>query len=45
MAAITRKALSLAFIASAQSDLDTLVQLADHFDTDVETVGNALAAW
>lgn len=45
MAAITRKALSLAFIANAQSDLDTLVQLADHFDADVETVENALAAW
>lgn len=45
MAAITRKALSLAFINSAQSDLDTLAQLAEHFDTDVETVGNALAAW
>lgn len=45
MAAITRKALSLAFIAFAQSDLDTLTQLAAHFDTEVETVENALAAW
>lgn len=45
MANITRKAISLALINNAKSDLDTLVQLADHFDTDVETVENALAAW
>lgn len=45
MAAITRKALSLAFINNAQSDPDTLAELAEHFDTDVETVADSLAAW
>ena len=45
MANITRKAISLAFIHSAQSNPDTLAQLAEHFGTDVETVTDTLTAW
>lgn len=45
MANITRKAISLVFINSAKSNPDTLAQLAEHFNTDVETVTDALAAW
>lgn len=45
MAAITRKALSLALIYDAQSDPDKLADLAVHFVTDVETVRDSLDAW
>lgn len=45
MAAITRKALSLAFIADAQSDPDKLARLAKKFHTNVETVTDSLAGW
>ena len=45
MANITRKAISLAFIHNAQSNPDTLAQLAEHFGTDVETVTDTLTAW
>lgn len=45
MANITRKAISLALINNAQSDPDTLAQLAEHFGADVETVTDALTAW
>lgn len=45
MAAITRKALSLALIADAQSDPDALTRLARKFHVNEQTVTDSLAAW
>lgn len=45
MAAITRKALSLTFIANAQSDPNTLAKLAKKFHANTKEVADALAAW